>query len=340
MAISAAAKFALNRMNSTAWKYQLGTLLDEAGSVAASEIAVTDGYILVGNASNVGAAVAVTGDVTITNAGVTAIASGVIVNADVSGSAAIAFSKLAALTDGYILVGNGSNVAVAVAVTGDVTISNAGVTAIGSGVIVNADVSGSAAIDFSKLAALTDGYVLVGNGSNVATAVAVTGDVTISNAGVTAIGANKVVMSMMNRAVVQEATGTITQANMLALSTPVQLIAAGGSGTVIVVDEIEIFHDYAVAAYATGSDVAFEYETSGDNIALVVDTFFTAGADASTIIKPSTYNLDGSTGTASGFDVTANANKGIFVTASDFTLGDATNIFKYRIRYHLVTLLT
>ncbi len=57
-----------------------------------------------------------------------------------------------ALTNGQILIGNGSNIAAANAVTGDVTISNAGVTAIGAGVIVNADINASAAIDPSKLA--------------------------------------------------------------------------------------------------------------------------------------------------------------------------------------------
>ena len=57
-----------------------------------------------------------------------------IVNADINASAAIAFSKLAALTSANILVGNVSNVAAAVAVTGDISISNAGVTAY-SGVV-------------------------------------------------------------------------------------------------------------------------------------------------------------------------------------------------------------
>ena len=63
--------------------------------------------------------------------------------------------------------------------------------------IVDADVSASAAIAYSKLAALDSANILVGNGSNVATKVAVTGDVTISNAGVTAIGNNKVVTAMI-----------------------------------------------------------------------------------------------------------------------------------------------
>lgn len=79
-----------------------------------------------------------------------------IVNADISASAAIAYSKLAALTSANILVGSAANVATSVAMTGDVTISNAGVTAITAGSIVNADVNASAAIDGSKLVAATN----------------------------------------------------------------------------------------------------------------------------------------------------------------------------------------
>lgn len=108
-------------------------------------------------------------------------------NSQIAADAAIDYSKLAPLTSGNILVGNGSNVATSVAVTGDVTISNTGVTAISAGAIVNADVSASAGIQFSKLAALTDGNILVGNGSNVATPVALSGDVTITNAGVASV---------------------------------------------------------------------------------------------------------------------------------------------------------
>jgi hypothetical protein len=144
----------------------------------------------------------------------------------------------------------------------------------------------------------------------------------------------------MDEDMIRIASGTLTQANLLALSTPVTLIAAPGAGKVIVVDEIELLHTYSTAAYATGSDVSIEYATSGDNIALVVDSFVTAGASANAIIKPSTYDLDGSTGTGSGFNVTANANKAVQVTASDFTNGNAANIVKWRIRYHVVTLLT
>jgi len=109
--------------------------------------------IYVGNGSNEATAVTVTGDVAISNAGVTSIASGAVVNADINASAAIDYSKLAALTSGNIIVGSASNVATSRAITGDVTISNTGVTSIASGVIVDADISGSAAISGAKIVA-------------------------------------------------------------------------------------------------------------------------------------------------------------------------------------------
>jgi hypothetical protein len=75
-----------------------------------------------------------------------------IVNAEIDASAAIAHTKLASITAGQVLLGNASNVPTAAALTGDVTVNSSGVTAIGSGVIVDADVSASAEIAVSKLA--------------------------------------------------------------------------------------------------------------------------------------------------------------------------------------------
>jgi len=76
---------------------------------------------------------------------------GSLVNTNLAANASIAFSKLAALTSAQIIVGNGSNVPTAVAVTGDIGIDNAGLTSITAGAIVNADVSATAAIDGSKI---------------------------------------------------------------------------------------------------------------------------------------------------------------------------------------------
>jgi hypothetical protein len=176
----------------------LGSIEDSG--IAASGLftnALTDAHIFVGNAANVATDVAVTGDITISNTGVTAIGTGVIVNADINAAAAIAFSKLATLASTNILVGSAGGVATSVTVTGDVTIGNTGVTAIAAGAIVNADINAAAAIAFSKLATLASTNILVGSAGGVATSVAMTGDVTISNTGVTAIGATKVTLAML-----------------------------------------------------------------------------------------------------------------------------------------------
>jgi hypothetical protein len=79
------------------------------------------------------------------------ILDGTIVNSDISASAAISLSKLATSTAGNIIVYNSSGVPTAVAESGDVTISDSGVAAISSGVIVNADVNASAAINSTKI---------------------------------------------------------------------------------------------------------------------------------------------------------------------------------------------
>jgi len=121
------------------------------------------------------------------------ITNGTILNADLSASAAVSLSKLELSHDAYIIVYDGETgtdgdaIPVAVAMSGDGTISETGVFAIASGVIINDDIKSDAAIDFSKLASLDSGYLLVGSSGNVATKRAISGDVTISNTGVTSL---------------------------------------------------------------------------------------------------------------------------------------------------------
>lgn len=125
----------------------------------------------------------------------TMIADGTIVNGDISTSAGIALSKLATSTPGNIIVYNSSGVPTSVTETGDITISDTGVTAIASGVIVNADINSSAAIAHSKLANATPGQVLLGTTtSGVVTATTISGDITIDGAGVATIAANSVAL--------------------------------------------------------------------------------------------------------------------------------------------------
>lgn len=129
--------------------------------------ALTSAHIFVGNGSNIATDVAVTGDIGITNAGVTAIQSGVIVNAQVNASAAIAYSKLN-LTGSILNADIYSSAAIAYSklslansiVNADVNTSAAiAYTKLSlSASIVNADINAAAAIVYSKLS-LTGGIV-------------------------------------------------------------------------------------------------------------------------------------------------------------------------------------
>ncbi len=129
----------------------------------------------------------------------TMIADGTIVNGDINASAAIAHSKLANITAGSVLLGNASNVPTATALSGDVTVNSSGVTAISSGVIVNADVNASAAIagtkispDFGSQTVATTGLVSTGTGTAGAPTITFTGD---TNTGIYSPGADQVAIS-------------------------------------------------------------------------------------------------------------------------------------------------
>lgn len=87
---------------------------------------------------------------------------------------------------------------------------NSGGTAFEYGTLVNANINASAAIAYSKLAALTSANILVGSAANVATSVAMTGDVTISNAGVTAIASIANLAGTGDRLVQASSTGVLS----------------------------------------------------------------------------------------------------------------------------------
>ena len=79
-------------------------------------------------------------------------ASGVLTNCT-----GLPYAGLAALTDGNIIVGNGSNVAVSVNPSGDVDVSNAGVFSISAGVIIDADILATADVMLGTITFIIDG---------------------------------------------------------------------------------------------------------------------------------------------------------------------------------------
>lgn len=71
------------------------------------------------------------------------------------------------LTSAHIFVGNASNVATDVAVSGVIAISNTGVTSFAAGGITNAAINAAAAITRSKLASGSNNHVVINDGSGV-----------------------------------------------------------------------------------------------------------------------------------------------------------------------------
>lgn len=139
-----------------------------------------------------------------------------------------------------------------------------------------------------------------------------------------------------------ESSGTLTQANIVAMNgTPVSLVAAQGAGTLIVVDEIELFHSYSTAAYSGGGDVAIQYNTSAKLIEAIDVAAITTTASEQYIFKPSA-SYTSTVATSSQTDLASSANKAVEITNATavFAAGNVANVFKYKIRYHVVTLLT
>ena len=130
----------------------------------------TSGHVLVADGTNYNP-VAVSGDITIAANGAVTIANNAVETAMIT-DANVTLAKIAnaaantvivrdandsgvlsakAVTNTQILIGDGTGFTAA-ALSGDATMTNAGVVAIASGVIVNADVNASAAIAISKTA--------------------------------------------------------------------------------------------------------------------------------------------------------------------------------------------
>ncbi|OYX98878.1 MAG: hypothetical protein B7Y80_14335 [Hyphomicrobium sp. 32-62-53] len=145
-------------------------------SVATGLPALTSANIWVGNGTNVASAVAMSGDATMANTGALSIANSVVSNAKLANMAA------------NTLKANNTGAAAAPA---DITVAQLRAM-LGTGTADGTTYlrgDGTWATVATGLPTLTSANIWVGNGSNAATAVTMSGDITMNNAGVTAIGA-------------------------------------------------------------------------------------------------------------------------------------------------------
>ena len=264
----------------------------------------------------------VSGDITISSTGTAAIGSGVIVNADVSASAAITYSKLA-LTGSIVNADISASAAIAYS---KLSLSNS---------IVNADISSSAAIADSKLAtistankvslaaldidgatdigaALADADLIVvddgGAGTNRKAAVTritdytfgkVSGDITISSTGTAAIGSGVIVNADIN------ASAAIAYSK-LALT-----------GSIVNAD---ISASAAIAnSKLANSTIAVTDGTTSSNISLGGTLTFAATANETTVAQSGgTVTIGLPDNVTIGNDLTVNGNLRVVGTAVTF----------------------
>ena len=126
-------------------------------------------------------------------------------NATIAGDLTISGDDLtmATNTSGAALIGDGTNFN-PVVISGDISIGTTGTAAIGSGVVVNADVNSSAAIEFSKMENLTTARALVSDGS---------GDVSVSAVTSTELGYLDGVASNVQTQIDNIVAGTVSTVN-------------------------------------------------------------------------------------------------------------------------------
>lgn len=238
------------------------------------------------------------------------------------------------LTSGYIFVGNGSNVATGVAVTGDITVSNAGVVAIASGVIVNADINASAAIAVSKLAALTASRAVVTDASGFISAASVTSTELGYVSGVTSS-----IQTQLNakQATITGGATTITSSNLTAS----RVLVSDGSGKVSVSSTTSTEIGYlsgvssAIQTQINTKQSSIQFKDEGSNIgtagAVTNVDFVGAGVTASHSSGTVTVTISGTsnglpTGGTTGQVLIKNSATNYDASFDDLVLADISDV--------------
>lgn len=162
--------------------------------------------------------------------------------------------------DTIFLKGSDGIEEVNVTVTGMVVTVAPDTSSIPDNSITNLKINTNAGIEFSKLESLDSAEIIVGNSSNVPTARAMSGDITINNTGVTAIESNKVVFDQLNATVMKQTTVTVSAAAFNGMyNTPIQLVAPQGANYFIFPLWGSIQLLYNSAAFAAGGDIVLQY---------------------------------------------------------------------------------
>ena len=165
--------------------------------------------------------------------------------------------------------------------------------------------------------------------------VAVSGDITLTSAGVASIGAGKVLSAMLAANLVQVATGTITSADIVATgagkfghANGYPVVAAVGAHNAPEFISAVLIYDYAGAAYGAGGNITVNLSGGGaaqSDLVAAAD-FCGAGSDKLVVMRPPTA--------AAAIPLVENAGLNL-VAAAAFTLGSATGVIRYAVMYRV-----
>lgn len=180
---------------------------------------------------------------------------------------------------------------------------------------------------------LADGTILVGNAGNVAAAVTPSGDVTISNAGVTAIGNDKILSAMMNATLLKRATGSISAANIVGTgagqfghANGVVLQAAPGAGKALQLVSAAIYYDFDTAAYTAGGNITVNWGSGGAALTGLVSAANSVGAASDKAVQ--FYPLS-----TAGVAIVSNASLNLVTSAAFTQPGTAAGVINWELWY-------
>jgi len=158
-----------------------------------------------------------------------------------------------------------------------------GADQLASDAVVNASIASGAAIAHSKLAGITAGSILMGNGSGVATATAISGDIALTALGATSITSNAVHASMLNTDIISG----LDDIGAAIVSTDELLISDAGTIRRTDVSRLKTFVGAADVAVFGNANATLEVGVNYSNAAPAADRTLTLPASAGMVVGQS-----------------------------------------------------
>lgn len=208
------------------------------------------------------------------------------------------------LSSANIFVGNSSNVATGVALTGDMNLDNAGLLTIKNGVVNNGKMAANAIAT-----------------ANIQDSAITNAKIAASSIGTSKIQSAAVNSSVVSPSLIQYAAVNLSAAQVIGMyATPVSILAASGTGFIHVVENYCVVINYNSIAFAGGGAIGLQYG----------NTNHLGGEPASITIPASSIQQTHSTidvkAGATSADIANCVNLGVYLSNSTaaFTTGNST----------------